>query len=77
MSDYIFNCFKEHVTTGLVCSLSVDATDVLTERRGQAPLPSLGLLRLVHINRLHPVHIYMRQMKRMINIKVHFSLLKF
>lgn len=38
MSDYIFNCFKEHVTTGLVCSLSVDATDVLTEWRGQAPL---------------------------------------
>lgn len=20
MSDYIFNCFKEHVTTGLACS---------------------------------------------------------
>lgn len=38
MSDYIFNCFKEHVTTGLVCTLSVDATDVLTEWRGQLPL---------------------------------------
>lgn len=38
MSDYIFNCFKEHVTTGLVCSLSADATDVLTEWMGQPPL---------------------------------------
>lgn len=33
MSDYIFNCFKEHVTTGLVCSLSASATDVLTAER--------------------------------------------
>lgn len=34
MSDYIFNCFKEHVTTGLVCSLSAGATDALTEWKG-------------------------------------------
>lgn len=34
MSDYIFNCFKKHVTTGLVCSLSAGAADVLTEWKG-------------------------------------------
>lgn len=44
MSDYIFNCFKEHVTTGPACSLSADATDVLTEWKGQPALRSPGLL---------------------------------
>lgn len=53
MSDYIFNCFKGHVTTGLVCSLSVDATHVLTEWRGQPP-PAWGS----HMNILYSVHIY-------------------
>ena len=38
MSDYIFNCFKEHVTTGPACSLSADATDVLTEWKGRPAL---------------------------------------
>ncbi len=47
MSDYIFNCFKEHVTTGLVCSLSADATDVLTEWKGRAPL-CFNLTTLTH-----------------------------
>lgn len=41
MSDYIFNCFKEHVTTGLVCSLSA-ATDVLTEQDGHRRAVSSG-----------------------------------
>lgn len=42
MSGYIFNCFKERVTTGLLCSPSPGPPDVLTEPP--------GLLRLVHAN---------------------------
>lgn len=63
MSDYIFNCFKEHVTTGLVCSLSADATDVLTEWRGRAPL-CLALLCLgsTHHCSLAHGHIYAEKM---------------
>lgn len=38
MSDYIFNCFIERVTTGPACSLSADATEGLTECRGRPPL---------------------------------------
>lgn len=75
MSDYIFNCFKEHVKTGLVCSLSAGATDVLTEWRGQPPLchwVCFSLHRSSHINILYSGTCTHLHWKWLINIKVHF-----
>lgn len=61
MSEYIFNCFKEHVTTGVVCSLSAATTDVLTEWKGQVPLSLCFSLPGVHTRAyasLAHVHVY-------------------
>lgn len=57
MSDYIFNCFKEHVTTGLVCSLSAGAPDVLTVWKGRRRSAGESV-RGSHFNILAHVHIY-------------------
>lgn len=53
MSDYVFHCFKGHVTTGPVPSLSVHATDVLTE----GPRMSPNVLQPAR-NTQYSVHIY-------------------
>lgn len=63
MSGYIFNCFKERVTTGPLCSPSVHATDVLTEAAALSSA-ARGRQRLAHI--------YTETMRRPRNIKVHF-----
>lgn len=54
MSDYIFNCFIGRVTTGLACSLSVDATEGLTERRGRR------VCFVPHVNSIIKVHVHFK-----------------